>query len=336
MNALPSFVSGLTVGPPRAFDRLTLYPLFHPESIPLHYRTLDEAVAQGSLRISELSPEGRVPTIMVRNLVDEPVLILDGEELVGAKQNRVLNLTVLVPSKAELAVPVSCVEHGRWVYNSPELKSSKRALYADLRARKVAYVSESLALSETRSTHQTEIWRNLAEKCQRMGAVAPTRAMADLYDQFDSELDEATDALQPSEGEAGVIAAISGFIRGLDVFDRADTFTKLFPKLLCSYAVDAFDRDLRAPDNDQSDPRELLDALRTPEIRAYPAPGLGIDLRICSPSVVGAALEVDDSVIHFCAFPRAAQGEVKRTKRNLRSPRAGPQLRRRRHTSRAG
>src|SRR6185312_5307618 len=119
------------------------------------------------------------PTILLRNLADIPVLILDGEELIGAKQNRVLNLTVLVPGKAELTVPVSCVEQGRWAYNNPEFRPSKRALYADLRARKVAQASESLALSGTRSAHQIEIWRDLAEKCHRMGADAPTGAMAD-------------------------------------------------------------------------------------------------------------------------------------------------------------
>ena len=193
-----------------------------------------------------------MPTILLRNFADEPVLILDGEELIGAKQNRVLNLTVLVPGKAELTVPVSCVEQGRWTYNTPEFRSSKRALYADLRARKVAQVSESLASSGSRSAHQTEIWRDLAEKCHRMGAIAPTGAMADLYDRFDSKLDEAINALAPSQGEAGAIVAINGSVRGLDVFDRADTYIKLFPKLLGSYAVDAFDRGLASPRQERS------------------------------------------------------------------------------------
>lgn len=308
MNALPPFVSSLTIGAPRAFDRLTLYPILHSQSSPLLYRTLDEAVRSESLRISELSVEGQVPTILLHNLAEEPVLILDGEELIGAKQNRVLNLTVLVPGKAELAVPVSCVEQGRWAYNTPEFSSSKRALYAGLRERKVAQVSESLALSRNRAANQTEIWRDLAEKCHRMGAQAPTGAMADLYDRVDSKLDEAINALQPSQGETGAIIAIDGSVRGLDVFDRADTYTKLFPKVLCSYAVDAFDRDLRTRSKAQLNPRELLEALRTQtEIRSYPAPGLGNDLRIRGSSLVGAALEVGDLVVHLCAFQLAAK-----------------------------
>jgi hypothetical protein len=304
MNALPSFISGLTIGSARVFGRMTLYPLFHVQSAPLSYRTLDESVSSGSLRISEVSLEGQVPTLLLRNFADEPVLILDGEELVGAKQNRVLNLTVLVPGNAELTVPVTCVEQGRWAYNTPAFRSSKRALYANLRARKVAQVSESLALTGSRSAHQTEIWRDLADKCHRMGVHSPTGAMTDLYDRFDSKLEEAIAVLQPSQGEAGAIVAINGSIRGLDAFDRSGTYLKLFPKLLGSYAVDAFDQDLRIPAKD-TNPRNLFDLLTSAqaEMSSHPAPGLGNDLRIRSSSIVGAALEVDHTVIHLCAFP---------------------------------
>src|SRR5262245_18296533 len=137
MNVIPSFVSGVTIGSPRLFDRLTLYPLSHSQKVQLRYSTLDDAINSKALRICEVSLEAQVPTVLLRNLADDTVLILDGEELIGAKQNRVLNLTVLVPGKTVLTVPVSCVEQGRWVHNTPEFRSSKRALYADLRASKL-------------------------------------------------------------------------------------------------------------------------------------------------------------------------------------------------------
>jgi ARG and Rhodanese-Phosphatase-superfamily-associated Protein domain len=35
------------------------------------------------------------------------VLILDGEELVGAKQNRIVNVTILVVTQSEIVIPVS-------------------------------------------------------------------------------------------------------------------------------------------------------------------------------------------------------------------------------------
>jgi hypothetical protein len=42
-----------------------------------------------------VSEGGSVPHLLFINDAMRPVLLLDGEELVGAKQNRVLNLTVL-------------------------------------------------------------------------------------------------------------------------------------------------------------------------------------------------------------------------------------------------
>lgn len=49
-----------------------------------------------------------------RNRGLDPAFLLDGEELVGAKQNRILNLSILVPGQTSLEIPVSCVEQSRW------------------------------------------------------------------------------------------------------------------------------------------------------------------------------------------------------------------------------
>jgi hypothetical protein len=45
-------------------------------------------------------------------------LLLDGEQLVGAKQNRIPNMIVLVAAQTEVTIPVSCVEQGRWGYQA--------------------------------------------------------------------------------------------------------------------------------------------------------------------------------------------------------------------------
>ena len=57
------------------------------------YLTMTEALADDLLEVTEIDHGGNVPNLRVRNLCDKQVLLLDGEELMGAKQNRVLNTT---------------------------------------------------------------------------------------------------------------------------------------------------------------------------------------------------------------------------------------------------
>ena len=101
------------LGEPVEHRGILITPLFPRRDPVAAYVTLDEALPRG-LRITETSDAGSVPELLVENATDSDVLLYDGEELVGAKQNRILNVSVLVGAGAKLPIPVSCVEQGRW------------------------------------------------------------------------------------------------------------------------------------------------------------------------------------------------------------------------------
>jgi hypothetical protein len=105
-------ISRLTTGEPQTFRGLTLYPLFQPQAVYPEapgYVLLDEAIAAGTARVTELTAGGSVPELRFENLGNLPVLLLDGQELVGAKQNRVLNLTIVGEASARnSSLPTSC------------------------------------------------------------------------------------------------------------------------------------------------------------------------------------------------------------------------------------
>lgn len=90
----------------------------------LEYQTMDEGLAAGTLQVTEVSESGSVPELTVTNNGDTKVLLIAGEQLVGAKQNRVLNVTVMIAPKSVMKIPVSCVERGRWGYRSRSFGSS--------------------------------------------------------------------------------------------------------------------------------------------------------------------------------------------------------------------
>ena len=72
------------------------------------------ATGEGSGLVVDELDDASVQTLRVRNPGDKPVLVVEGEHFLGGKQNRALNATVLVPARAELEIPVSCLEQGRW------------------------------------------------------------------------------------------------------------------------------------------------------------------------------------------------------------------------------
>jgi hypothetical protein len=92
---------------------------------------------------------------------------------VGAKQNRILNMTVLVAVQTDVTIPVSCVEQGRWGYRARHSAPSDFSLYAGLRAKTSAWVSRSLREGRGHTADQLGVWEALALKAEAHGVTAP-------------------------------------------------------------------------------------------------------------------------------------------------------------------
>lgn len=102
----------LRVGAPDVHGPLAVCPLFGPPPA-LEYVAFADGCARG-LVVKELDGGASVNDLMVVNPTDVAVLLYEGEEVLGAQQNRTFDVSVLVPAGASVRVPVSCVEHGRW------------------------------------------------------------------------------------------------------------------------------------------------------------------------------------------------------------------------------
>jgi len=114
---------------------IVVAPIFPRVQPRADYLTFDEAAPRG-FRIAEVDEDGNVPQLLVENPLDASVLLYDGEELVGAKQNRILNVTVLVEAHGKTRIPVSCVEQGRWSRRTHFFAPAPSTAYPELRRRK--------------------------------------------------------------------------------------------------------------------------------------------------------------------------------------------------------
>jgi hypothetical protein len=307
MKVIIDTASKVKIGTATSFRNLTVFPLLAGNGTAADYLTLDEALSQKCATITEVSEGGSVPELKFANSSGKRIFLLDGEELIGAKQNRVLNLSILVPAGKTIVIPVSCVEAGRWHHRSREFSSAPRAHYAEGRARKMAQVSESMRSSGRRTSNQGEVWRNISEKFSKFGSSSPTSAMSDIYEQQSGRLEDYVRSFTPAAGQVGAVFIINGRIVGLDLFDFPETFQKLLPKLLRSYGLDALDRAGSASAEPQPLPSEVevdkfLKEVMAAEAVEFPAIGQGQDLRLTGSSLTGAALAADDRVVHLSAF----------------------------------
>ena len=99
MNLIPSCLSELQLGSPQSICNLTMTPLLSEKNFEADYWLLDHALENDLIEISEISESGSVPDLKVQNKSAQRILLLDGEELLGAKQNRILNVSVMVPAE---------------------------------------------------------------------------------------------------------------------------------------------------------------------------------------------------------------------------------------------
>jgi len=314
MDAIITALDQLELGAPLTAANLTMYPLLMPEESAPGYLTLEEALASGLASVTEVSESGSVPELLVKNKAKKPVLILDGEELVGAKQNRIVNLTILVAAEHTLHIPVSCVEAGRWARRSREFASAGRAHYATGRARKLEQVSCAMRTSGTREADQGYVWQDIDEKSRRMKAGSATHAAAAMYERSRSKLDAFLEELEAVPRQAGALFTINGIVAGLDVFDSQATWRKSMRKLVQSYGLDALDHaeahgHVGAGEGGSDatpQPEVFLSALKQAARERFPAIGVGEDVRIDGVAIVGGGLVVDGKVVHLVAFPASA------------------------------
>ena len=304
LSIIQNDLENLSVGQKTNFQSLTMIPLTRAAFPNRDYQTLDEAFEAKFCRVSEISETGSVAELKFLNDGEYSVFLLDGEELIGAKQNRVLNLSILVPALSEIEIPVSCVEQGRWRYRSREFKSSPRTHYAKGRAKKARSVSSSMKQAGSRRSDQHEVWDELLMKAEAMQVMSDTDAMSDIYEKECARVDEFVEAFPARPSQVGALFLIGGKVAGLDLFDHPTVLEKLLPKLVRSYALDAMEVEPKAPEVPPAKVAESFMAkVAHSPISELPAVGLGADQRFDAEGLSGGALVVDGRVIHMVALP---------------------------------
>jgi hypothetical protein len=288
------------VGDPLSDESLFVFPLFITTPGSVDYVLAEEAISNGTVSVKEVSESGSVPELFVENSSDERILFIEGDELKGAKQNRILNTSLLIPARSKMRIPVSCVERGRWRYSSRGFAFSGSHSPSTLKFTMKKSVAASLKKGRGHFSDQGEIWRKVNELHSKQGFSSPTEAMSDVFDALKRRIDARREKLHYVEGASGLAVATGGRILALDFFDKPETCRKVWNRLLSGVVMEtlgeaAFEKGRTATIGDVE---RLLDRVKKTEWKKVEPVGEGEDYRAESGNDQRSILAVNDVIVH--------------------------------------
>jgi len=288
----------LRVGDPLRHESLSVFPLFADQSGSVDYRLADEALADKSLTVEEVSQAGSVPELLVENKGDTRILFIEGEELVGAKQNRILNTSVLVAAHTKIKIPVSCVEQGRWRHTSHFFASSGSHSPSKLRYALKKSVNDSITLGSGHRSDQGEVWRSVREVHAMHGTSSDTGAMSDAFESLAMQRTDYADKFKYVEGAVGVAVALGGKVVSADVFDKPQTCQKVWQRLLSGVILDALGTRAEGEPVNAAAVEKILDSAGSAGWKKVDPVGEGEDYRAEMGSDHASALTFNDTLVH--------------------------------------
>jgi hypothetical protein len=285
---------------------LTVFPLIGRQFGAPAYLTGPEAFEAGLLKVHELDPP-EVPKLAVTNLSHLPVLLVEGEMLVGGDQNRTMNVTVLCPPRTRTVVPVSCVEAGRWGARRT-MSGTRKHAPGSLRAAKTAHLEARSDDVGARRSDQGLVWEEVSRQSIAHDVYSGTSALDDVQEEVEERISEQLAAVEPLPNQVGVVCIVGDEVVGLDVFDRPSALTQYLRAIVAGHALDDM------TDSVGGDPIAAIERFLAQVDASHSDTSKGVGLGdevLLRGGVAGVGLSYGEHLVHLAAFPtRLAAGEV--------------------------
>ena len=114
-------------------ENCTFVPLQLNDYTNLNLETFGSLLKKKQVEATEIDENGVVNKIKVKNYSSNFLILHDGEIIVGAKQNRTIDKSVILKSKETRNVDVLCVEKGRWSFRNHEFSQHNSKLSPEIR-----------------------------------------------------------------------------------------------------------------------------------------------------------------------------------------------------------
>jgi hypothetical protein len=304
--AVRQWMAGLTLGTLQRIATIDLIPLVRAGTPGEADLLAHEALAAGALEVLE-KDGGVVQELLARNKAPRPVVIIEGETLVGARQNRIVAHTVVVAAGQDVIVPVGCMEHGRWHFKSAQFASGASPSEWKVRREIKDSVMRSRSAGGAAALNQSALWDRVD---QELATAEVHSSTADYHELVERRMGAAAPLLagvRPVEGQVGLLALSDGLLVAIDLVGSSATWGHLAERALRSLLPAASDPEARAsrPEARRLSAEEWLRVLGGARIARRPAIGLGDDFELAADGLIGSGVWLDGHPAYLSAFAPA-------------------------------
>ncbi len=297
----------------QSHENLGIVQFRTPSINTFDYISFSQALKHRNLKITEVDEFGRVNDLLVTNDSKNFIFMSDGDILIGAKQNRVLNTSVLLKPKSKIRIPVSCVEQGRWRYAKREFAESDFYAPSFMRAAKASDVKLNLQKKKLFYAEQGKVWENVNDYETNFGERSESNDLGHIFESQRIRFDHQSKSLRPEKHSNGIAMFSGGRLLSIEVFNRSDVFAEYFPKIIRGTLFEIFSmkdyerQDTRAAEAlyktqdffDNFDNSVYMDGFNFEEHRGV---GVGKERRFETTHMTGFELEYESKQIHLVAL----------------------------------
>ena len=281
----------------QAHKNMAIIPIKTPPNYKFDILTLKKGFELGLAEVKECE-HSTVNTLIVKNNAVTPLLLVDGEEIIGGDQNRIVNATILIAPNSEEKIPVNCTEHGRWAYKSEFKQSEYMANYRTRSAKEKAV--------RANMSGQQAVWDSINDLEMSRSFSSPTQAMSESYENLKVDLDEFISNFKAVDGQTGAVIIIDGEIKGFELFLNSQIYHEYHEKILKSYLIDTDINDsIFTIDTEVA--RDLIVEALSVEYAAKKSNGLEEAFEFENSNGLGTAYIYKDELLHMSYFKNEAE-----------------------------
>lgn len=276
----------------QTYKNMSVIPIKTEFGSDVDILNLNKGLDLGIVTISECEPS-TVGEVLVKNDAVNPLILLDGDEIIGANQNRIVNSSLLIPPHTTMKVSVSCTEKGRWQYT----KGFEHSKY--------------LANSKTRTAkeycnfHQKDlqsvVWESIDELESDLLVKSKTSAMSESYETFKNVHDDYIKHFPLENMQTGAAIIIDGAIKGIEIMQTPSLYKQYHEKILRSYIID---NDFKGKETDGNEFETVINGISHSEFSKKTNDGWGDSLKVINDYGIGSVLLYENELIHFQYFKK--------------------------------